>query len=116
MKQTKVYEEHHHHYDEVVPKLIIGLFLFLIGVLIVTSTIDIGRTYLNRDVITYNKCTSSCSEKHFMGYALGDDTGNKFASSKGTEVKIYNPTVNEFDRTDCLSNCNMLLLNMNRGR
>ena len=110
-KEKRIIQEYHHHtygWDKLVTQL---LFLLII----ITIISAIGQK-ITEDENIYDQCTDSCSQKHFMGYAMGNDVGNKYTSSQGrTSVKVYNPTVKEFDRTYCIKDCNDMYLKL-RGK
>ena len=95
--------------DDII-KIIYGL-LFLVLFLLFATT---GQQYILKNQHMYNNCVSTCGEKHFMGYQLGDDNSGDFTTHDGNAFVVYNPTVNEFDRTQCIQNCNIMLLQLEK--
>lgn len=109
MKRTIETHEHHHHYNW---DKFLWQFLILIVVIILIGRI---ANIIDRNETVYRQCTNTCSEKHFMGYQLGDDINIKQTTlQKQSTVKIYNPTIEEFDRTDCVKSCNEMYLEIRK--
>ena len=111
MKKEKTrIEEHHHHYNW--DRIIWQILVFLVVAVLVGSFSEL----IGENKTVYRQCTNTCSEKHFMGTQLGRDINIKTIKlQKGDGVQIYNPTVIEFDRTDCIKSCNYMYLDL-RGK
>lgn len=89
------------HHDWHIEKAIMTLFIWIIIMLLSVELFGAGISYLGKDEIVYQDCTQKCSTKHFLGLKVGLDNGAK---------KELHPYVIEFDRTECLSNCNTMYL------
>lgn len=64
----------------------------------------------------YSECVDACSEKHFMGYQLRMDGEYTAQAGDGGELKVYTPTIEEFDRTPCIASCNEMFTYLKTGR
>lgn len=92
MKKDKItHVTHNHHYWH---KILENAFVWLIMLLFVTHALE----WIDHEIETptnYEACLDACSIKHFQGTQLGVD------SWEGCYV-------NEFDRTECIQNCQVV--------
>ena len=77
--------------------IVIGLTFFILVLIVITAWRDLALEH--KDV--YQTCVKGCSAKHFNGLQLGPDAS-----------VIALAWVNEFDRTDCITNCNIMYLKL----
>lgn len=103
MKQKENIEHHtHHHYPNNWGKLILQVVGgFLVFILVANMFGAITSKMSEKRAIHYN-CVSACKQKHFVGVKEGFDSFSK------------NCYVEEFDRTECIKDCNDLLLELKR--
>ena len=104
----KMKEEHyHHHYNWKMDDFLKWAIVCLVVVLVTISAIRITENTLGEDRIVYEKCVDGCSKKHFLGFNVGADLSSTWVEGdEDGKVAVYRPTVNEFDRTDCMESCN----------
>lgn len=70
-------------------------FMILVIILIFLAF----TTFFKSNNFNYMMCTDACSGSYFMGIKKGDD------------LNLKSCYVNEFDRTDCIDNCRVVLKN-----
>jgi len=90
------------------------LIMCISGVILIFGLISLSiyeSKILEEKNIHYN-CLHACSAKHFMGYQLGEDRTAMISEKNEVKLKVYTPTINEFDRTECIKSCNNMLLNI----
>ena len=94
-EKEEIHEHIHYHYDDW-GKVLIQLFIWVIAFIVIINVMQFGIAKLQEDRLIYNKCADSCKVKYFSGVKIGDD-----ARSNACFVE-------EFDRTQCIKNCNIL--------
>lgn len=84
----------HHHYPPNWGKLIFQMAIGLLCFIIIANLASGIVAKITEKRIIHKNCLDSCEKKHFLGIKLGEDSDKN------------NCFVEEFDRTDCIKNCN----------
>lgn len=95
-------------------EIMLGIAVLLVGLGLFISMMS-ASGYAQQDAHAYHDCVKQCGAKHFTGYAIGEDIGSKQGSGESFKYKIYNPTVQEYDRAPCMRDCNTMFLKL-RGK
>ena len=94
MQRKENNDEHiHYHFDGVSKTLCKFLFILLVTI----SLLGVISAVVTEETTQHSNCLTACSTKHFMGIQIGMDT----------PVNSY--YVKEFDRTECIKDCNTIL-------
>ncbi len=106
-KENKNIHYHHYNWDGI----IIQLLVFLVVVIVlgwVSATV-------NEPKYIYNSCVDGCSKKYFNDYTIGKNfASDTSVTGDKNRMIIYKPTIKEFDRTNCMMNCNLMLVELKK--
>lgn len=91
-----LHEEHYHWHIDKFMKIII---LFLFGLIILTTTLNILTNEFTKEEIVYKKCADVCGKK---------------VTYKFYDVEPFQtPKINFNDRDECIASCNDMYLKLN---
>ena len=84
--------------------------------LVVTTVMGWVTSTVRENGNVYNSCVDGCSKKYFKDYEIGKSfsSDNSITNPNSNRMMIYKPTIEEFDRTNCIANCNILLLELKK--
>lgn len=102
MSEQKPKETHTHHHWHDLHLGLKCLFYAMLVLIVVANLIGSISLEIQKEENAYQQCVDACSEKHFMGTKTNVDDFTTACS------------VNEFDRTQCIKNCNNMYLVLNQ--
>ena len=99
-KEEPQIKEHHHYYHPNYTKILTYLFIGMVSLILLANIISTTTTKITENKLIYDKCVYECSKDYTSGFRVGRDLNKD------------NCVVEEFDRTNCLDNCNKLYLTL----
>ncbi len=114
MGKKQVEPIHHYYYNW--NKSVNQIFFWLIMLLVVTNVMGWVTTTVKVNELVYNSCVDGCSKKYFKDYEIGKSFSSEttITNPNSNRLRVYKPTIQEFDRTNCMANCNIMLLELRK--